>query len=233
MSFRCYLTVSLVAMIACACGPAYAALSADDFNNYPPGALPDGWGVYQGNWEILFDSLYYNDAESGWGAVRYNAGEGWTDYVLTVQSNLEYMLESTYANFAIGGRVNSNGGGYWLIRGFELGGYLAMIRTDNYARWPSQFLGSAYLAADGQPHVFSLVFDNSTISVFADGKTKPLIQATDSTYSSGSIAFESGAGCFAWFDNVTVENAVVPEPSGLLALASGLLIAVGARRRRT
>ena len=226
---RCILTACLFASILSTTCVAATTLYQEDFALFQ-GALPAGWTVHQGNWEVRDESLYFNDAEV-WGAIRYAHGGTWQDYALSVEANLESALDPSSANFAIGGRVNESGGGYWLIRSMEFGGAISLVRADDYNLWPQEYLGWTVLPMDGQNHVFTLLFMGSNIRVEVDGV--PLILATDSAYSGGSVAFESGMGALSRFDNLVVDPAPTPEPSGLLALTVGALcLGAGMRRRR-
>ena len=212
-------------------GTALAEL-VDDFESYAIGYIPPNWSVYQGVWEILedFDGnrvLCFNDADT-WGAIRYDLGNTWTNYAVRVDANLEYTLFGSY--FAIGGRLNSIGGGYWLRRSLEADGTIELCRAADYSEPSSKSLGWYPLPVDGKRHTFVLDFQGSDIRAYVDGVKR--IEATDSTYSFGSIGLKSDIGCLTQFDNLYGEQATVPEPSSFVMFSGGFLAAAGILRRR-
>ena len=227
MYYRGILTAALIlAVLSSSC--AALVLYQEDFNFYPEGDLPNGWSVSRGSWEIMDDALACYDPDS-WGAIRYDGGAAWTDYVFSADANLEFSWSpSEDDHFAIGSRVNAGGGGYWLIRGLAGDGTLTLVRTATYDLTQSTELGSAVLPVDGLNHTFYIDIVGPAISVFVDQSTVPLIHATDAVYANGSIAFESYVGCLSVFDNVLVDDEHLPEPSSFAALLCGLLGVGGA-----
>ena len=209
---------------------AMAVIYSEDFNNAIPGdpAL-SGYITATGTWTVAHDSLgdgflLFNDPVN-YGTIRYNGGS-WSNYYQQVLAG----MDQGNSQFAIGGRLNPSGGGYYLICWVGVG-ILELRRADNFALGGSQTL-DAKLFTFSEQHNYGLHFNGNSITAYVDGL--PILSGTDSQYSSGSLGFMAGYGTYTWFDNIFVDEQppVVPEPSSLIALGSGIAAVGGILRRR-
>jgi len=224
MRVKLGIAAGLVLAAICMSSAAFAVLYQDDFEGYLPGELPASWSVVQGAWEILDGTLFYDPWNQGTppGKMRYNEGYGWTDYSVTA------TLLITDGDAYIGGRINSVGAGYYVRRliSDQYGSKLELRGTGIGG------LGVADFPNDWQAHDITLSFEGSSIKVFVDGGATPVISATNSVYTGGTIGVTVGGGYFIGYDDVVVTGDPVPEPSGIVAFAGSLLGLAGMLRRR-
>jgi hypothetical protein len=175
----------------------YALYALDNFNTN----TLDGWaysplGLASG-WSVANQAVQYN---GGGGTQLYAGNAAWGDY--SVQAGIQLSSLNNYPG-GIRGRVQpATGGSYavWLYPGYQ------QIRLYVTNQWDIDngfaTLGTATLVADPTKfHTVKLSMVGSQINVYYDGQL--MITATDTTYTSGMVAFDVSNQPIT-FDNVLV-----------------------------
>jgi hypothetical protein len=195
-------------------------LTQDMSENF--GDLGQGWIVSpMGNaagWSASNGVYTYN----GSGLSQSCTGNaGWSNYVF--DTNIQLSSLSNWPG-GVRARVNpSTGAGYavWLYPG---SGLVVLYRDAVWNINDSSLtqLGSAVLSYDTKVHDLTVAFNGSQIIVSWDGK--PLITASDSTYTQGFVCFDGDSQPIS-YSNVRVESAQpqvrldTPSPSSLAFFA--------------
>ncbi len=231
MRIRGILTMIAAALVLSISTAAMAVIYSEDFNSALPDPTLIGYIPSTGTWSITYDPsgdgfLAFDDA-SNYGFIRYNGGS-WSDYYQQVWAG---MIQGA-SQFWIGGRLNPAGGGYYLRCWLDFG-MLELFKADDYALLNGHETLAATLFNFEDDHEYGLHFDGSNITAYVDGI--PVLSGSDTTFTSGSIGFGASSGTFTWFDNVIVTDQppVIPEPSSIFALGTGIAGLAGILRRRT
>lgn len=186
----------------------------DDFGDDPviPDLLPP-WTVYTGSWSIPDLALRSTGAGLGnYANIYYNPPTTWTDY--SVQARLQFPAGAFGGGLA--GRLNPATGTRYTAWVYPGESRLNLLEWSDWDSWASLSQASILAVGTGW-HDVKMDFSGSRIRVYWDGAL--LIEAVDSTYSSGGIGFDAYAQGGAYLiaaDDVLVTGPAEYASSGVL-----------------
>jgi hypothetical protein len=195
---------------------------SDDFGPDIPSVDPWApWTVHTGSWTITNGVLAALNPPPLYAVIHMSTNTSWTDYSVEAQVQLP---DQSFAA-CINGRLNpANGSQYTVALYADNSSYspkqLKLIKT---TAWQEQSLWTELthitLPSVGTNwHTLKLDFLGSRIRVYYDGGLA--IEATDTSYASGSISLHTYMDKSTWyagaFDNVVVRSAVQYGSSGTL-----------------
>ena len=236
LKFSLGLPAVILAAFACLSNPVEGAILYEDNFDGADGPI-DGWTVDSGAWNISGNRLVIGPTGAEQDVIAGNPPFALgSNYVISV----DWEFLSNGSNGSIGRHAGINFGfnevgnrfagttnGYevfWIDRASDFG--LSLFRFDG-GTFQQHNLGTGALFAQ-PPSNITIEVDDTNIRVWGDGVLA--IDVADSTYR-GPIA-----GLWTWtgdqevaFDNYTISD--IPEPSSLMLLSLGGLVALRRRRR--
>jgi hypothetical protein len=179
--------------------PVWSMLIEDDFES---GNTEQLWSTVNGSWNVTAasngNSSYVQSNTTGGGTVL-RGEEHWEDY--TFEADVE--------------TVSYNGGGTSMIFRHSSSGFYLVYITDSSAKLLRKsggetVLDSASLAFPaGVTNRIKIDAEGSDIRVYLNDGTDPILEAVDSTLTSGTIGFQTWLTS-ARFDNVLVQGPYTP-----------------------
>jgi arylsulfatase A-like enzyme len=163
----------------------------------------DGWMTYGGTWTATSGGKYQGVGSSGDKSMDE----------LTYFDDFTYQADMTLTQAGRDGLIfrSTNDA----VGAYKFNGYLAqldsdtetvkLLRMDNGTS--TQVASAAFTVNVNQSYHMKVVTSGSSIQVYVDNMTTPLINTTDSTYAAGSIGVRVGAASgssTAQFDNIAV-----------------------------
>jgi hypothetical protein len=187
---------------------------SDDFND---GSWTNShWTVNGGTWSVDVEKYLQSDL-TGMGPTAYKntyAGDtSWTDYAVEAEAR---YISGNYGS-QIAARVNPMTGSryaFWVYPasgGGETPNTLKLIKFTDWTTWTE--LARATATTDTNWHSLKMELRGSSIRCYYDGTLA--MQATDSSYSSGSIGLETSASLVE-YDWVTVKTPSTYYSTGTL-----------------
>jgi parallel beta-helix repeat protein len=180
-----------------------ATLFSDNFESYATGSAPGGgWTVSGGTWTVIADGTKVTKQTSTATTYLYNGTSSWTNYAISARVK---SGASGYLN-GIAGRYKDTNNFYVLA----LQNGTVVLKKKVSGSWTT-LASTSFSFSTSTFYTLKLEMNGTALKGYVDGTQK--LTATDSSLSSGKIAFRCEASCS--YDDVTVNDfsAATPTPA--------------------
>ena len=172
-------------------------LLSDNFESDALGSLPAGWTGYGVNavWTVQTQgSRVLNHA--GWSGYIKAGSTSWSNYLYSVS-----VLPSAWASEQDGLLFALTDGGHYTL---DIVGGTTLVLSKNVNGTSTQLATAPYTFAASRWYNLSVSLGGGSITAYVDGTS--ILQASDSTFSAGSVGIEAN-------DPVSFDNVAVTQPA--------------------